>query len=346
MLLYRRRLPVVYLIRKAMRRPLLMNKQQRSALFLCLSVKSKQHYGQNAATIIHAPAHRTTVAPDTYQGKSMNKHLMLLLTAAIAIGMASCSTGRYVNNSLNFNTNQTQVVLSKANFQVVKHVKVNYVYKNLHSMRFNANQLKESAYAALVKEANLTGAQTIINVTMEQKQRESQNFWTFVFGFPKKYEQAILVSGTVIEFLPEGTAPQKTEMIESTIYAEPMQDTEYQDTTKEKPIENDIQKEDEIIQDETTSDNKVLPQVPSINGASEYTLLQARYAAEFPSFWESIVKMRKYYLMISGWNDLETIQNFLLSNKENKIIALMNEIKDKNISKEHLASIFLKYANE
>ena len=159
---------------------------------------------------------------------------MLLLTAAIAIGMVSCSTGRYVNNSLNFNTNQTQVVLSKANFQVVKHVKVNYVYKNLHSMRFNANQLKESAYAALVKEANLIGAQTIINVTMEQIQRESQNFWTFVFGFPKKYEQAILVSGTVIEFLPEGTAPQKTEMIESTIYAEPMQHTEYQDTTTEK----------------------------------------------------------------------------------------------------------------
>ena len=302
---------------------------------------------------------------------------MLLLTAAIAIGMASCSTGRYVNNSLNFNTNQTQVVLSKANFQVVKHVKVNYVYKNLHSMRFNANQLKESAYAALVKEANLTGAQTIINVTMEQIQRESQNFWTFVFGFPKKYEQAILVSGTVIEFLPEGTAPQKTEMIESTIYAEPMQDTEYQHTTTEKPIENDIQIEDEIIQDETNSDNKVLPQVPSqkpiendiqiedeiiqdetisdnkvlpqvpsINGASVYTLLKARYAADFPSFWESIVKVRKYYIMISDWNNLETIQNFLLSDKDDKIIALMNEIKDKNISKEHLSSIFLKYANE
>ena len=315
-------------------------------------------------TIIHAPAHRTTVAPDTYQGKSMNKHLILLLTATIAIGMVSCSTGRYVNNSLNFNTNQTQVVLSKANFQVVKHVKVNYVYKNLHSMRFNANQLKESAYAALVKEANLTGAQTIINVTMEQIQRESQNFWTFVFGFPKKYEQAILVSSTVIEFLPEGTAPQKTEMIESTIYAEPMQYAEYQDTTTEKQPKNNIQTEDEIIQDETISDtiiistedeiiqdttnnkNKVLPQVPSIKGASVYTLLKARYAAEFPSFWESIIKMRRYYLIINGWQDLEKITSFLLSDKENEIIALMNEIKDKNISKEQLATIFLKYANK
>ena len=147
----------------------------------------------------------------------MKKQLMYLLTAIVTIGMASCSTGRYVNNSQNVNLSQTQVVLSQANFRVVKQVSVTYVYENLHAMRFNANQMRESAYAALVKKAQLTGAQTIINVTMEQIQRKSQNFWTMFFGFPPKYQQAILVSGTVIEFLPEGVTPNYSDIIESSI---------------------------------------------------------------------------------------------------------------------------------
>ncbi|MCI5681785.1 MAG: hypothetical protein MR293_07450 [Bacteroidales bacterium] len=112
----------------------------------------------------------------------MNKSIKFLLVAVAAISMASCSTGYYLSNSQNVNLSQTQVVLSQANFQVVKQVKVTYVYKNLHSMRFNASQMKESAYAALVKEAKLTGAQTLINVTMEQVQRKSQNFWTYVLA--------------------------------------------------------------------------------------------------------------------------------------------------------------------
>ncbi len=105
--------------------------------------------------------------------------------------MASCSTGRYLNNSQNVNLNQTQVVLSQANFKVVKQISTTYVYKS--SMKFSADQLKESAYAALVKEAKLTGFQTIVNITMEQVDRAS-GFWV------PKYQQAVLVSGTVIEF--------------------------------------------------------------------------------------------------------------------------------------------------
>lgn len=121
----------------------------------------------------------------------MKKNLLFAFVAVIAMSMASCSSGRYLNNSSNVNLNQTQVVLSQANFKVVKHISTTYVYKS--SMKFSADQLKESAYAALVKEANLTGSQTIVNVTMEQVNR--------VHGFYfKKYQQAVVVSGTVIEF--------------------------------------------------------------------------------------------------------------------------------------------------
>ncbi|MGM9837419.1 MAG: DUF6567 family protein [Paludibacteraceae bacterium] len=121
------------------------------------------------------------------------KKFIYVAIAVIAIGMASCSTGNYITSSYNLNQNQTQVVLSEANFKVVKSVSTSVVYKQ--KLKFDAQQLKQSAYAALVKEAKLTGSQTIINVTMEQVRRESRN----LLGF-RKYENAILVSGTVIEF--------------------------------------------------------------------------------------------------------------------------------------------------
>lgn len=122
----------------------------------------------------------------------MKKNFLFIIVAAMAMSMASCSTGRYLNNSSNVNLNQTQVVLSQANFKVVKQISATYVYKS--TMKFNADQLKESAYAALVKEAKLTGSQTIVNITMEQVDRASGML------IPK-YQQAIVVSGTVIEFI-------------------------------------------------------------------------------------------------------------------------------------------------
>lgn len=103
------------------------------------------------------------------------KKINFLIVAVIAVFMASCSTGRYVSNSTNLNLNQTQVVLSEANFKVVKTVQTYVVYKN--TMKFDPEQLKQSAYAALLREADLKGAQTIINVTMEQVERVSS------FGF-------------------------------------------------------------------------------------------------------------------------------------------------------------------
>ena len=121
------------------------------------------------------------------------KKFIYVAIAVIAMGMASCSTGNYVTTSHNMNLNQTQVVLSEANFKVVKQVSASVVYKQ--KLKFDAEQLKQSAYAALLREAKLTGSQTIVNVTMEQVRREKVN----LIGF-RKFENAILVSGTVIEF--------------------------------------------------------------------------------------------------------------------------------------------------
>ncbi len=123
------------------------------------------------------------------------KKFSFVIALGVGLLMASCSTGRYVSNSQNLNLNQTQVVLSEANFKVVKNVSTSVVFKE--KWKFSAEQLKQSAYAALVKEAKLTGSQTLINVTMEQVDRKTAPF--LGLGIPK-YQSAILVSGTVIEF--------------------------------------------------------------------------------------------------------------------------------------------------
>ena len=69
------------------------------------------------------------------------KKFIYVAIAVIAMGMASCSTGNYVTTSHNMNLNQTQVVLSEANFKVVKQVSTSVVYKQ--NLKFDAEQLKQ-----------------------------------------------------------------------------------------------------------------------------------------------------------------------------------------------------------
>ncbi len=69
-------------------------------------------------------------------------------------------------------------------------------------MRFDSAQLQQSAYAALVRKADLTGSQVLINVTIEQVQRLS-DLWAV---FPRE-DNAILMQGTVIEFIDKKNAP-------------------------------------------------------------------------------------------------------------------------------------------
>lgn len=271
----------------------------------------------------------------------MNKSIKFLLVAVAAISMASCSTGYYLSNSQNVNLSQTQVVLSQANFQVVKQVKVTYVYKNLHSMRFNASQLQASAYAALVEKAKLTGAQTLINVTMEQVQRKSQNFWTYVLGFPPKYEQAITVSGTVIEFLPAGVTLANSDVVESYLYGDPMSgniiskssinssntitSTDVQDTKNEPVLSSSLSSED-------------------TQNIGKYTQVKQIYTTYDVQFFAIYEEVRNYLLSNKRNAELIKIDNYLLTGSQTDINALMYEVErssDINVR----VNKFIKYAN-
>lgn len=122
------------------------------------------------------------------------KKILIVFAVALVAMLSSCSAGRYVNSSANLNVAQTQVVLSEANFTVVKNISIPVVYTQ-DWKKFSAEQLKQAAYAQLLKEAKLTGSQALINVTVENVRRSQSN----LFGV-KKYDDAIIVSGTVIEF--------------------------------------------------------------------------------------------------------------------------------------------------
>lgn len=119
------------------------------------------------------------------------KKLIIATLAVCAFVLSSCSYGRYLGHSENVNVNQTQVVLSNANFKVVKQVSTIVVFEQQYN--FKKSQLKESAYAALLREAKLQGSQALINVTFEEVQRVSG-------AMAPKTQSAVLVQGTIIEF--------------------------------------------------------------------------------------------------------------------------------------------------
>ena len=266
----------------------------------------------------------------------MNKSIKFLLVAVAAISMASCSTGYYLSNSQNVNLSQTQVVLSQANFQVVKQVKVTYVYKNLHTMRFNASQMKESAYAALVKEAKLTGAQTLINVTMEQVQRKTQGLL-----LPPKYEQAITVSGTVIEFLPAGVTPTNSDVVESYLYGDPL-------SGNTERISNTTHSTAATAATTQVSTNEVAKSntIPAENNthSDQYDKVKQKYAAKDAQFFAIYEQVHNYLLSNNRNAELAKIERFLLSGSSKDISALKYEVsrsQDLNAR----VNKFIKYAN-
>lgn len=165
------------------------------------------------------------------------KKISIITTTIVAIVIfSSCSFGRYVPNAVNINGNQTQVILTKANFRIVKHVSTQ-VFFTQRTFSFNSEQLQQSAYNALRKEADLKGSQILINITLEEV---DQIKYTFL-GIPKYAKQAIIVSGTVIEFIDESTNIENT----------------YSNTTKNENNTKKVTKEESIKNIEVDSEESI-----------------------------------------------------------------------------------------
>lgn len=114
----------------------------------------------------------------------------------IAIVATSCK-GIYIPYATNHFGAQSQVVLDKANFRVVRNVEVIVDFDNTNMRRAEA---EKSAYGELLREAQLTGSQVLINVVIEEVLRK---------GWHR--HQYVAARATIIEFLDENGNPTVSE---------------------------------------------------------------------------------------------------------------------------------------
>ena len=132
---------------------------------------------------------------------------------AIVIIATSCATGYYAPHTVNQFGTQTQVVLDKANFRIVRHLEVVIDVENSNLKR---EDVEKSAYAELLKRANLTGSQALINVVIEEVRREHKNLFRVLFSGQPKVRQHVAARATIIEFLDEKGKPVKSENYQGT----------------------------------------------------------------------------------------------------------------------------------
>ena len=151
----------------------------------------------------------------------------------IAIVATSCK-GIYIPYATNHFGAQSQVVLNQANFRVVRNVEVVVDFDNTNMRRAEA---EKSAYGELLREAQLTGSQVLINVVIEEILRK---------GFHK--HQYVAARATIIEFLDENGKPRVSESYRptnthTTVTAQPIKNSNTNvsvqevETIKTQPIQ-------------------------------------------------------------------------------------------------------------
>jgi hypothetical protein len=130
----------------------------------------------------------------------MRKFGILMVVALIA---ASCSVGTYYPYAQNNFGAQSTVVLEEANFRVVRDVEA---IINVDNTNLSRADVANSAYGELLRKAQLTGSQVLINVVIEEVRRESGGLLRLLFGMPKRV-QHVAARATIIEFLDKDGNP-------------------------------------------------------------------------------------------------------------------------------------------
>lgn len=128
----------------------------------------------------------------------MKKFFKSVAVLCMAATVSSCGT--MLQNSSNSNTTLTNVELTHANYRVVKNVEgfasASYVFGIGGLSR---KSVRDNAIADMMRKANMTGSQTIVNVQLK-------NHFASVLGLYIRISYS--ATAQVIEFLPEGAAPQ------------------------------------------------------------------------------------------------------------------------------------------
>ena len=131
----------------------------------------------------------------------MRKSMYLLLVVLITTG---CARDYYAPRNVNQFGIQTQVVLDRANYRIVRNVDI---VLEVDNSNLQLMDVEKSAYAKLLREANLTGSQALINVVIEEIRREKTNIFRRYFSGLVKVKQYVAARGTIIEFLDANGQP-------------------------------------------------------------------------------------------------------------------------------------------
>ena len=119
------------------------------------------------------------------------KKLLLIAVIACAMFLTGCSAHWY--QSSNASVAKTEVVLSQKNFKVIGQAEgVATITQIIGIGGCSQKEVRSNAVAEMFKNANLTGAQTVININVKQA----------MTGVPPFFVRTTYsATGTIIEFI-------------------------------------------------------------------------------------------------------------------------------------------------
>ncbi len=144
----------------------------------------------------------------------------------ITLVLSSCASGIYNPGQSHYVFN-TNVLLSQANFRIVRNIDITVEINNSNLKRVD---VEKSAYAELLRQANLTGSQALANIVVEEVRRENVSLFS-LFRFTH-YKQYVSAHASVIEFLDANGQPIMSNNITLTPSSFPNSVNQKEDTLK------------------------------------------------------------------------------------------------------------------
>ena len=227
----------------------------------------------------------------------MRKVSILLVVALIA---TSCAVGTYYPYARNNFGAQSTVVLDKANFRVVRDVEA---IVDVNNTRLSRADVASSAYGELLRKAQLTGSQVLINVVIEEVRRETAGFFRLLFGMPKRV-QHVAARATIIEFLDENGNPTVSQPYRPI-------------STSKQTINNTT----DIANRETVETNTMASVINSVDERYEMILSKLnRYGWQNSVLGKSYQNAYNYLIENERLEDVEKVNQVILDIFANKLI--------------------------
>ena len=221
----------------------------------------------------------------------MRKVSILLVVALIA---TSCAVGTYHPYAQNNFGAQSTVVLDKANFRVVRDVEAIVDVNNTNLSRAD---VASSAYGELLRKAQLTGSQVLINVVIEEVRRESAGFFRLLFGMPKRV-QHVAARATIIEFLDENGNPTVSESYRPS--------NTHTTTVTTQPIKN-------------SSTNVSVQEVETTNSQPTSPMASPEDIQKCEQVHKQIIKLTNYYSGGQVFKKYNNIYKYMPQTQENML---------------------------